>query len=100
MLLEVRSKRTESSTGAPLHLNVSLERRNGDVVHAIIHQGDWKSARIQGEFTSGSDINQARGNLQLAMSQLGDLNRLLGSTLQGSVSGNAALTPGCQVTRT
>ncbi len=79
--------------GAPLHLNVSLERANGDVVHAIIHHADWKSARIEGEVTSGTDFAQARGNLKLGMSQLSDLNRLLGSTLQGSVSGDAALTP-------
>jgi translocation and assembly module TamB len=79
--------------GAPLHLNVSLERGKGDVVHAIIHHADWKSARIEGELTSGTDIAQARGNLRLGMSQLSDLNRLLGSTLQGSISGDAALTP-------
>ncbi|MDB6014972.1 MAG: putative Outer Membrane Protein, partial [Gammaproteobacteria bacterium] len=79
--------------GAPLHLNVSLEREKGDVVHAVIHHADWKSARIQGDLTSGADIAQARGNLRLGMSQLSDLNRLLGSTLQGSISGEAALTP-------
>jgi translocation and assembly module TamB len=79
--------------GAPLHLDVSLERANSDVVHAIIHHADWKSARIEGELTSGMDFAQARGNLKLGMSQLSDLNRLLGSTLQGSVSGDAALAP-------
>jgi translocation and assembly module TamB len=79
--------------GAPLHLDVSLERANSDVVHAIIHHADWKSARIEGELTSGMDFAQARGNLKLSMSQLSDLNRLLGSTLQGSVSGDAGLTP-------
>ena len=79
--------------GAPLHLNVSLERGTGNVVHAVIHHADWKSARIEGDLTSGTDIAQARGNLRLGMSQLSDLNRLLGSTLQGSISGDAALTP-------
>ena len=79
--------------GAPLHLNVSLERGNGDVIHAIIHSADWKSARIEGELTSGTDFAQARGNLKLSMGQLRDLNRLLGSTLEGSVSGDAALAP-------
>lgn len=79
--------------GAPLQLNVSLERGKGDVVHAVIHHADWKSARIEGDLTSGTDIAQARGNLRLGMSQLSDLNRLLGSTLEGSISGDAALTP-------
>ena len=51
--------------GAPLHLNVSLERGNGDVVHAVIHHADWKSAHIEGELTSGADFAQARGNLRL-----------------------------------
>jgi translocation and assembly module TamB len=79
--------------GAPLHLNVSLERGKGEVVHAVIHQADWKSARVEGDLTSGTDIAQARGNLRLGMSQLSDLNRLLGTTLQGSITGDAALTP-------
>lgn len=79
--------------GAPLHLNVSLERGAGDVVHAVVHHADWKSARVEGDLTSGTDIARAYGNLRLGMSQLSDLNRLLGSTLQGSLSGDAALAP-------
>ena len=80
--------------GAPLHLNVSLERGNGDVIHAIIQHADWKSAHVTGEITSGTDFDQARGAVRLAMAQLSDLNRLLGSNIQGSISGDAALTPG------
>ena len=79
--------------GAPLRLNVSVEREKGDVVHAIVRRADWKSAHIEGEIASGAAIAQARGNLQLRMAQLGDLNRLLGSTLQGSVTGTVALRP-------
>jgi translocation and assembly module TamB len=79
--------------GAPLQLNVSLERGNGNVVHAIVHHADWKSARIEGDLSSGAEIARARGNLKLRMDQLGDLNRLLGSTLEGSVAGNVKLTP-------
>ncbi len=79
--------------GAPLHLDVALERDKREVVHAIIHHADWKSARIEGELASGTDLAQARGNLRLSMTQLSDLDRLLGSTLQGSVSGDVALTP-------
>ena len=79
--------------GAPLELNVSLERTGGDVVHAVIHRADWKSAHIDGDITSGAQVARARGSLRLRMSQLGDLNRLLGSTLQGSVAGNVTLLP-------
>jgi translocation and assembly module TamB len=79
--------------GAPLQLNVALERANGDVVHAVIRHADWKSAHIEGDLSSGPQIAQARGNLQLRMSQLADFDRLLGSNLQGSVLGNVKLTP-------
>jgi translocation and assembly module TamB len=80
--------------GAPLQLDVSLEHANGDFVHAVIRHADWKSAHIDGDLTSGVDVAQARGNIRLRMGQLGDLDRLLGSTIQGSVSGTLALTPG------
>ena len=80
--------------GAPLRLNVSLERANGDAIHAIIQHADWKSAHVTGEITSGTDIDQARGTVRLAMAQLSDLNRLLGSNIQGSIAGDAALAPG------
>jgi translocation and assembly module TamB len=79
--------------GAPLQLDVSLERGNGDVVHAIVRHAYWKSAHIEGDLTSGAEIALARGNLKLRMDQLGDLNRLLGTTLQGSVDGSVTLTP-------
>lgn len=97
--------------GAPLQLNVSLERSgggngarnssatrngtggNGDVFHAVIQHADWKSAHIDGDITTGADIAQARGNMRLRIGQLSDLNRLLGSALQGSVGGSLALTP-------
>ena len=51
--------------GAPLHLNVSVERGKDDVVHAVIHHADWKSAHIEGDFTSGADV--ARGAWQSAI---------------------------------
>ena len=79
--------------GAPLELNASLERTGNDVFHAMIHRADWKSAHIDGDITTGAQVARARGNLHLRMSQLGDLDRLLGSTLQGSVAGNVTLLP-------
>jgi translocation and assembly module TamB len=79
--------------GAPLVLDVSIEQENGSTTHAVVHRADWKSAHIEGDLTSGADVAQARGNVKLRMNQLGDLNRLLGSNLQGSVAGNLALTP-------
>jgi translocation and assembly module TamB len=79
--------------GAPLQLDVALQRAEGDVVHAMIRRADWKSAHADGDVTSGTDVARARGNVRLRMGQLSDLNRLLGSTLQGTVNGSLALTP-------
>jgi translocation and assembly module TamB len=79
--------------GAPLQLDVALQRGQGDVVHAMIRRADWKSAHADGDLTTGADIARAKGNVRFRMGQLSDLNRLLGSTLQGSVGGNLALTP-------
>jgi translocation and assembly module TamB len=80
--------------GAPLQLNVDLQRGDHDVIHAVVRRADWKSAHIEGDVSSGADVSRARGALKLRMDQLADLNRLLGSTLQGSVAGNVTLTPG------
>ena len=80
--------------GAPLQLDVSLERGKGDIVHALVRHADWKSAHIEGDIASGARIDQARGNLKLRMDRLADLDRLLGTTLQGSIAGNVSLTPG------
>jgi translocation and assembly module TamB len=79
--------------GAPLQLNVSLEYGSGDIYHVILQHVDWKSAHAQGDITSSAAIARAKGNARFRMDQLSDLNRLLGSTLQGSVSGSLALVP-------
>ena len=80
--------------GAPLELEVALERVGDNAVHAMVRHADWKSAHIQGDVTTGADVAQIRADLQLRMGQLADLDRLLGSTLHGSVAGNIKLTPG------
>src|SRR5882757_8170380 len=79
--------------GSPLRLNASLEHDKADIYHAVIQHADWKSAHADGDVTSGSDIAQAKGNVRFRMGQLSDLNRLLGSALQGNVGGTVALTP-------
>ncbi len=80
--------------GAPLQLNASLDRAGqADIVHTVIRHADWKSAHMEGDLTSSPDIARARGSLRLRMTQLADLDRLLGSTLKGSVTGDIKLTP-------
>jgi translocation and assembly module TamB len=77
--------------GAPLRLNVSLEHDKVGIYHANIKQADWKSAHADGEVASGSNVEQAKGTIHFRMAQLSDLDRLLGSTLQGNVGGTIAL---------
>jgi len=79
--------------GAPLELNVALERAAGNQLHAVVRHADWKSAHIEGDLTSGADVSQTHGNLLLRMGQLADLDRLAGSNLQGNVAGNLKLMP-------
>jgi len=80
--------------GAPLRLDVALQRGDRDVIHALIRRADWKSAHAEGDLTTGTaDVAQTKGNVRFRMGQLSDLNRLLESTLQGSVSGSLAFTP-------
>jgi translocation and assembly module TamB len=79
--------------GAPVVLDVSIEHENGSTTHAVVRHADWKSAHIEGDLTSGADMAQAHGNLKLRMNQLGDLDRLLGTNLRGSIAGNLTLAP-------
>lgn len=79
--------------GAPLRLDLDLERTKDNLLHALIRQADWKSAHAEGAFTSGADFARARGKLQFRMSELGDLDRLLASTVSGSVTGSIELMP-------
>ncbi len=79
--------------GAPLQVNVTLEHANGQLYHAIIREANWKSAHAEGDFTTGTTLAKAKGHALMRMGNLGDVNRLLGSTLAGRVEGHVALTP-------
>src|SRR5581483_2984898 len=86
--------------GAPLLLSVSLQRTGDDLVHVLVQHADWKSAHIEGDLASGAELSQAKGTLRLRMARLADLDRILGSTLQGSIAGNLTLTPSAGQSRT
>jgi len=79
--------------GAPLQLNLALDQPSGTVYHAVIRRADWKSAHAEGEFATGATVAQARGNVRARMGNLSDLNRLLGSTLAGSVDTHLSVAP-------
>jgi len=79
--------------GSPVGLNVSLQQEKSDF-HAIIHRADWKSVHADGELSApAKEFAQARGKVTFRIGQLSDLNRLLGSTLQGAIDGNLSMRP-------
>jgi translocation and assembly module TamB len=88
-----------SLDGSPLHLDVSMERSAERVLHAVIQQATWKSARADGDITWATDQSQMHGRLSLSVSQLQDLQHLLGTEIAGSVAGNVSLRPDGRRTR-
>ncbi|HVO47308.1 MAG TPA: translocation/assembly module TamB domain-containing protein [Steroidobacteraceae bacterium] len=79
--------------GSPLVLNALVQQLEGGSMHAVIQHADWKSAHAQADITSGAEFAQAHGTVQWRMSELADMDRLLGTALQGSVAGNLSLVP-------
>ena len=79
--------------GSPLTLTAALERSGRTAMHATIHRGEWKSIHAEGEISLVSGIDDARGHLRVEVGQLGDFDRLLGTQLQGSLTGTAEFTP-------
>jgi translocation and assembly module TamB len=88
-----------SLDGAPLHLDIAMERSAARVLHAVIHQADWKSARLNGDITLATDKAQVHGQLLLAVTQLRDLQHLVGFDIAGNLTGNLGLRPDGQRTR-
>jgi translocation and assembly module TamB len=88
-----------SLDGAPLDLDVAMERRADRALHAVIHRANWRSVRVDGDITLATDKAQVHGQLAVAVAQLQDLQHLLGVGLAGSVAGNLALRPDGERTR-
>jgi translocation and assembly module TamB len=85
--------------GAPLNVDVSMERSAERVLHAVIHQATWKSARAEGDLNLTTDKQQLHGQMTVSVAQLQDLQRLLGVEIAGSLAGSLALQPDGQRTR-
>jgi translocation and assembly module TamB len=85
--------------GAPLHLDIAMERSAARVLHAVIHQANWKSAQLDGDITLPTDKLQVHGRLALAVAQLQDLQHLVGFDMAGNLAANVALSPDGQRTR-
>jgi len=88
-----------SLDGAPLQLDVAMERGAEQSVHAVIHQASWKSAHLDGDITLTVDKAQMHGQLALAVAQLQDFQHLLGVDVAGSLKGNLVLRPDGRRTR-
>jgi translocation and assembly module TamB len=78
---------------APLTVDVSLERDVRRGVQAVVRQADWKSAHAEGNMAVESSVAESRGQLHLSVGNLGDLDRLLGMHIGGSLDGSATFTP-------
>jgi len=88
-----------SLDGAPLKVDVSMERSAERVFRAVIHEASWKSAHAEGDLTWASDKAQVHSQLAVSVAQLQDLQRILGLGLAGSLTGNLSLSPDGERTR-
>jgi translocation and assembly module TamB len=82
--------------GAPVHVDVSVDRNQEGSIRALIRRAEWKSAHVEGDITvatAAAAAAQTRGQLQLQMGQLGDLQGLLGMKVGGSLAGTVVLRP-------
>jgi translocation and assembly module TamB len=85
--------------GAPLNVDVSMERTAERVLHAVIHHATWKSAHAEGDLNLTTEKQQLHGQLTVSVAHLQDLQRLLGVDVAGSLAGNLGLQPDGQRTR-
>ncbi len=79
--------------GAPLNVDAAIERSGARDFRVLVHHADWKSAHIEGDVASDMELTQSRGQLQLRLGDLGDLNHLLGTKLSGSFEGHLGFVP-------
>jgi translocation and assembly module TamB len=88
-----------SLDGAPLHVDISMERTGQQTLRALIHEASWKSAHAQGDVTLATDKDQVHGQLAVTVARLQDLQHLLGADIAGSLAGNITLQPDGRRTR-
>jgi translocation and assembly module TamB len=79
--------------GAPLRLDASLERVRGNAFRVVVQRTAWKSLFVNGDVTAGPNLAASGGSLRLRIDRLSDLQRLVGTKLDGSIAGNVALIP-------
>jgi translocation and assembly module TamB len=77
--------------GAPVQVDVALERAQGGALHTLVRRADWKSLHVDGDLTVPPAAAQTHGELRLRVGQLADLHDLLGTNVAGSLAGTVVL---------
>lgn len=85
--------------GSPLELAASLARAGRHGLHAHIERGEWKSAKLAGDWDMESEFADSRGQVQLHVGELADLDHLLDSDIRGKLDGDVRFTPQAGSTR-
>jgi translocation and assembly module TamB len=79
--------------GAPVHVDVAVERAQGGYLRALVRRVDWKSAHADGDIAVAPNATQSHGQLRLEVGQLADLRDLLGTNVGGSLAGTVVVHP-------
>jgi translocation and assembly module TamB len=79
--------------GSPIDLAVTLARAGRNGLQAKIERGAWKSARLDGEWSMESTFADSRGQINVHVGELGDLDHLLARDIHGKLEGSARFTP-------
>jgi len=77
--------------GAPLALSVLAQRAADGALHATIERADWRSLHAEGALTLPQGATLPLGQVDLRMTELGDLRPFIGQPLGGSVTARANL---------
>jgi translocation and assembly module TamB len=88
-----------SFDGAPLQIDVALERGPQNSMHTVIHHATWKSAHLDGDVTLASADARLHGQLGLTVGNVSDFQHLLGMDIAGGLAGSLAFQPQQQRTR-
>jgi translocation and assembly module TamB len=78
---------------APAQLDASLQRATGGTYQVTVHRGEWKSAHLEGAFTTAANFEPQNGAANLRIDHLADLQGLIGTKIDGDIQGSLALHP-------
>ncbi len=78
--------------GSPLELALAAQRSADSVLHVAIRRADWKSAHAEGALTLPKGADLPVGKVDLRLTRLEDLRRLVGRPLSGSVTAALKMT--------